>query len=78
MSWFNKKDCKCGSFDALLAAKNEVISAWKDRGDRYANHNTALEEELLKLYSQLTALLADPTTNGDYRKLLEEAIKNRK
>lgn len=60
-----------------MAAKDEVIAAWKDRGDRYASHNDRLEAELLKLYSLIAGMFEKKDGDSDFKKLLEIALSKR-
>jgi len=62
-----------------LAAKDEVISAWKERGDKYAVHNDQLHKEIYRIYTLLTSLLeSKDNKDSDFKEMLKEVIKQRK
>jgi len=63
--------------DEVLKSKDQIIEAYIDRGDRYANHNSHLEAELLKVYGLLAKMLEQKDDGSEFKKLLEKALECR-
>lgn len=60
---------------ALQAVKTNS-EVWKERGDKYAAHNTSLQEDLMSIHKAIADILRAPERLAAYKDILEKMAAN--
>lgn len=55
-----------------LDAQNVVISIWKERGDKYSNHNDVLQQEIQAANNTIRDIMCNPDLLSAYKSMAEK------